>query len=475
MTDRPASSTLQLAPRALVLGLNLFALLVAYYVLKTVREPMLLATGSAELKSYAAAGQALAIGALVPLYGLLGRRVSRRALTAALTACFVGALLLFHGPAVHAVAEADAIEASAEIAEGVHGRAVELVATQPGYDPDAPVADAPAPPGVSAADFVSLGYLFFVFVGVFSVTLVAQVWSIANELHDTVAGERLFPIIVVGANVGAAVGSGVAGGLLGAGVHTATMLLVAAAILTVHGVVNWIVAGWHRAPAQRTAKLDGSGGFAIVLRDRYVLALAGLVLLLNLVNTTGEFILSDLVKGAAIAAVAAGDAPSVGAYIGGFYGGFFSVVNVATIAVQLVVVPILLRLGGVRALVLALPLVALGTYGLVAAGAGFAAFRLAKMAENTTDYSVMNAARAILWLPTSDDAKYKAKQVVDSFVVRFGDVLSALVVFVGLHQLGLGSRGFAGVNVVLVLVWLALALHIARRYRARAVDLTAGT
>ena len=49
--------------------------------------------------------------------------------------------------------------------------------------------------------------------------------------------------------------------------------------------------------------------------------------------------------------------------------------------------------------------------------------RWAKTAENSTDYSVMNTARQLLWLPTSREEKFKAKQVIDSFVVRAGDVI----------------------------------------------------
>src|SRR5262249_14843993 len=78
--------------------------------------------------------------------------------------------------------------------------------------------------------------------------------------------------------------------------------------------------------------------------------------------------------------------------------------------------------GGV---VLALPLVSLGTYGVVASGVGLAVLRWAKIAENATDYSIMNTARQMLWLPTSREEKYKAKQAADTFVVRSGDMLSA--------------------------------------------------
>ena len=102
---------------------------------------------------------------------------------------------------------------------------------------------------------------------------------------------------------------------------------------------------------------------------------------------------------------------------------------------------------GLRGALLALPLIALGGYAIVAAGVGFAVVRWVKTAENATDYSIMNTARQLLWLPTSREEKYKAKQAIDTFFMRGGDLLSAGFVFVGTSVLQLGVGGFAAVNV----------------------------
>jgi AAA family ATP:ADP antiporter len=113
---------------------------------------------------------------------------------------------------------------------------------------------------------------------------------------------------------------------------------------------------------------------------------------------------------------------------------------------------------------LALPLIALGGYAIIAAGAGFAVVRWVKTAENATDYSIMNTARQLLWLPTSTDEKYKAKQAIDTFFVRSGDVVSAALVFAGTAVLHLSLARFAVVNVLLVVTWLVLALVVLRRH-----------
>jgi AAA family ATP:ADP antiporter len=124
----------------------------------------------------------------------------------------------------------------------------------------------------------------------------------------------------------------------------------------------------------------------------------------------------------------------------------------------------LVKYQGLRGVLIALPLIALGGYAIIAAGAGFAVVRWVKTAENATDYSIMNTARQLLWLPTSTDEKYKAKQAIDGFFVRSGDVLSAAIVFAGTAILQLSLARFALVNVALVITWLALALLVLRRH-----------
>ena len=119
---------------------------------------------------------------------------------------------------------------------------------------------------------------------------------------------------------------------------------------------------------------------------------------------------------------------------------------------------------GMRGVLLALPLVALSAYGLAAFGAGLTTLLYVKIAENSTDYSVMNTGKQMLWLPTSREEKYKAKQAIDTFFVRSGDMLAAGVVFLGTHVLTFGVAGFAYSNIGFVLIAIGVALLLLREY-----------
>jgi AAA family ATP:ADP antiporter len=71
-----------------------------------------------------------------------------------------------------------------------------------------------------------------------------------------------------------------------------------------------------------------------------------------------------------------------------------------------------------------------------------------------------------LWLPTSREAKYKAKQAVDSFFVRTGDVMQAGLVFAG-EKLALTIPAFAGINVVLAGAWLGIVVLLNQQLRRK--------
>lgn len=406
----------------LLLLSNLFVLLVAYYVMKTVREPLVLASGGAELKSYAAAAQATLLVGLVPGYGWLSSRVSR------------GKLVFWMVLSFALVLEAFRVAAAIRVPH--------------------------------------LGFAFYVWVGIFSVGSIALFWSYANDLYARGAGERLFPVIAVGAAAGSPVGSAIATRLFAAGVPPFEMLHVAAGLLLVHlglyAVIEWRERRTTRARVEPLP--HGPGGFGLVLRSPYLRLLAATLVLLNLVNTIGEYILSRSVLGAAQLAAAAEPGLDVGAYIGTFYGRYFFWVNVASVVLQVLVVSRVVKAFGVRGAVLALPIVAFGAYGLVAAGAGLAVIRLAKTAENSVDYSLMNTGKQMLWLATSREEKYKAKQAIDTFFVRAGDVLAAGAVWIGTNRLSAGIADFALGNLVLVAVWGATAWAVLRRYRARCAE-----
>jgi AAA family ATP:ADP antiporter len=401
----------------LLMCLNVFLLLTAYYILKTAREPLILLAGGAELKSYAAAVQALTLIAYVPLYGWAAQKLPRQRFLAAVILFFVGCIQLFYLG--------------------------------------------------SRAGVPHLGFVFFVWVGIFSLTTIAQFWSYANEIYTRPEGDRLFPLIAIGSTAGAPLGAAAAGWLFGRGLSPFLMMEVAAAVLLVHLALYRVIAErMAEKPGRPTVEpIKAGNGFALVLKSPYLRLVAVLLVVLNIVNTVGEFILGQAVMAHADAQRALDAAFDMQAYVGTFYGRYFLLTNLAAIALQAFVVSRIVKRFGLRGAILALPVVAFCAYGVAAAGAALGVLLYVKVAENSTDYSVMNTAKQMVWLPTSREEKYKAKQAIDTFFVRTGDMLAAGVVFVGTHLVRRGVPGFARVNMGFVVLAIGVAWLLMREYR----------
>ena len=418
---------------ALLLMVNVYLLLTTYYIIKPVREALILAGSGAEVKSYSSAAQAILLLVAVPAYARLASRLPRRGLINAVTWFFVACLLGFY-----------------------------LLAKL----------------GVP-----NLGVVFFIWVGIFNMMVIAQFWSFANDVYTPEQGKRLFPLVAFGASFGAVSGSVLTGRLI-APFGVEQLLLVAAAILAATLILTNSVDAHERARRRVTAagasapretqatadrsELGNRGAFELVLRHRYLLLIALLMLFLNWVNTTGEYILGRVVERNAADAVTSGLAGglSEGQYIGKFYADFYSMVNIAGVVLQLFVVSRVLKYLGVRVGLLCMPVIALTGYALLVVYPLLAAVRWVKIAENATDYSLQNTVRNVLFLPTTREQKYKAKQAIDSFFVRVGDVLSAGLVFVGTSILAFETSHFALVNLVLVCIWIVLAVRIGRAHHA---------
>jgi hypothetical protein len=231
---------------------------------------------------------------------------------------------------------------------------------------------------------------------------------------------------------GAPLGSLVAGRLFKSGLAPELILQVSAVLLALSGALYLAVNTRQAAhSAAGHEPLPGRGGFALVLANPYLRLIAALIVLLNVVNTTGEYLVARLLSAEVQQLAALDPLFDKQAYIGAFTGTYQFWVGVTALLLQAFVTSRLVRQRGLTGVLFALPLIALGGYAIVAAGAGFALVRWIKTAENATDYSIMNTARQMLWLPTTREEKYKAKQAIDTFFVRGGDLLSAAVVFGG--------------------------------------------
>jgi ATP:ADP antiporter, AAA family len=396
---------------ALLLAANLFTLLASYYMLKTVREALILSEAGAAVKSYSAAGQALLLLAVIPAYGFIASRVNRSRLIAWVTLFFASHLAIFY-------------------ALGTAG--------------------------------VRVGIPFFLWVGIFNVLVIAQFWSFANDVTESSSGARVFSIVGIGSSLGAWGGARAAAVLFQVFNPYQLMLVAAGGLLLTLAMAQLV----EQRSGQRTSEpISGKGGFRLVLTNRFLFLIALMVLIFNMVNSLGEFMLGRLVLTKFQAAVAAGalEPSRMSVAIGAFYGSFFGWVNLSGLILQTLVVSQLFKYLGVRGALFVLPFIALGSYGLMAAMPILGIVQVAKVLENSTDYSIQNTARHALFLPTSREAKYKAKAAIDTFFWRLGDLGQAGIVFLGSY-LALTIEQYALINLAFVAIWVVVVIGIYREY-----------
>lgn len=404
----------------LTMAAAMCGLLAAYYFLKSAREPLILTQGGAAVKTYSSAGQAVLLAVLVPIYSSIASKVKRIQLVAGLALFFLLNLVVF-------------------IVLGLSG--------------------------------AREGVAFFVWVGIFNVFVISQFWAFSNDLYTESQGKRLFPIIGLGASLGAFLGAEVAEPL--AKQQGPYVLMMAGGLLLALSVGLLYAVYRRERPETRPGgakKLASGDGFALVMRDRYLLLIAALIVVLNIVNTSGEFILGQMVTQNAKATFS--DTAAQEKFIGGFYAHYYALFNLISLLLQTFFVSRVFKYAGVAGALFLLPGIALGGYILFLLSPLLGVARWLKIAENSIDYSVQNTTNQALFLVTTPEVKYKAKAAIDTFFMRFGDVLQAGVVFFGLKA-GMGVTQFAFLNLVLIAAWCGIALLLAREYRRRAPAETA--
>lgn len=402
----------------LLLSLQAFTLMVAYYLIRPVREALILTEGTAELRSYAVGVQALLLIALIPAYGLLVRRVQAGRVYSLVNGIFALNLVIF------------------------------FLLGQSG---------------------LRFSFAFFVWSSIFGVMAVTQFWAFATDLLDVQCGKRLFGVIAVGVSAGAWAGSRLAS----AGFETIGpygLMLAAAAVLCVaiflSERVRQSVPVSSRSPQASTCPESCGragqwlGGIAVIASSRYLVGIAVLVVLLNWITSTGDFVLSTW-----LSELARAEAPGSEAhYIGRFMGDYCATITLVGFLLQLLLVSRIIDRAGIGTALLITPIAFLVGYLFIGMVPVFTLLQSTLVMQRGLDYSLLNTTRSALLLPASREVKYQAKTAIDTLFYRLGDLISTCGIFVGLRVFDEPRLQFVWLIVILSATMTLVAWFIAREY-----------
>jgi len=398
--------------------LHAFLLMCAYYLVRTTRETFILTEGSAALRSYASGIQAALLIFILPLYGMLFRLQDKSLLIQRINFILAFSLIPF------------------------------FIAHQMGFH---------------------IGFVLFIWTGIMAVMVTSQFWAFATDLLNPKTGQRLFAVIGMGVSLGALFGTILARHLLDL-VGADGLLIVAAFVflstLPLSKLSNDSVPIESRPPpleTQADTVQKMFGGLALVLKDRYLISIAALVVLLNWSGATGEFVLNDFIKDASMAM------PAVDReiWIGKFQAGVMFWVTLLSAVFQLLFVSRIIIKFGIRVALAVSPAIFVVSYMAMGLLPLLAVTRWAVIAVKSLDYSLLTPCRNALLLPTSRTVKYEGKTAIDTLFFRAGDLLSAFTVLIGVEFLRWGHNEFIIVNIVLATCMLVVSLFIGKSYAQR--------
>lgn len=404
----------------LLLTLNACLIMTCFYLLKVVREPLILTQGGAELKSYATALQAGLLMFIVPAFSAFyhkhANNISRTFFINRLLLFFISNLLVF---------------------------AILVLAG------------------------VNIGITFYVWLGIFNVMLLAQFWAFVADAYNVKSGQRLFVIIAVGAAFGSLLGALLSGVLMPAIGISGIMIFAALLLLSILLFSTRAIAcvpSYAKSTHENTQEQTGNAwlaGFSVVFKNQYLIYIAIFVVLLNFINSTGEYILASFVVEYTTALVASAESSlSLETLQGQFYAVYNSWITLLSFAIQLFVVSRLFKWIGVNGSILILPIIMVISYGIMFFLPIFSIIKLAMIVEKSANYSIQNTAQQVLFLPVPRRLKYIGKMTIDTFFFRFGDLIYGGFVFVGVTWFDLPLTVFIACNIVCAILLLLVAWRI---------------
>lgn len=401
-----------------------FCVLAAYYILRPVREAMAVESGP-ETIPWLFAGTFVTMLAATPLFGWVASRYPRKRFLPWVYYFFILNILAFWFAFSYAIRE--------------------------------------------NLEFVWLSRVFFVWISVFNLYVVAVFWSFMADLYTREQGRRLFGMISAGGSIGALIG-GIATGVLVVPIGFQNLLPVSAAllllaVLCISRLRHWVEQE-HRDDAAATIAseqpLGGSAfaGITHVLGSKYFIAIATQSAIASLLGTALYMFTADLVQDA----IASADERTR----------FFSEINVATNALaligQLLIVKHVVARFGIGVTLSMLPLVSIVGFALLALEPTLAVVAILTVIRRALGFGLSKPTTDMLYSVVTPEEKYKAKNFIDTVLYRTGDLIGTWGV-----RFMVAGVGLAGTSVLMLpfaAIWAGVAIWLGREYRRRDQETT---
>jgi AAA family ATP:ADP antiporter len=319
--------------------------------------------------------------------------------------------------------------------------------------------------GEGSTTDVWMGRVFFVWTSVFALFNTSIFWCLMADAFRSEQAKRLFGFIGVGGTLGSIIGSAATAALANR-IGAVNVLLVSTVLLelAVLTVVRYPLTSHGEGRTSRDSDVIGGsvwGGFSAVARSRYLIGICVFMILYTVGSTFLYFEQSDIV-GRYYTSASARTAILAKLELAA---------QLLTVTTQIFLTGRLIRWIGLAMALALLPLVSVVGFGVLGALPVFATLAVFTVARRGANFAITNPAMEVLFTVVPREDKYKAKNIIETFVYRGADQLAAWL-YAGLAAVGLSLAGISFVAVPLSGIWLVLGLWLGRKQSVLAEALT---
>jgi AAA family ATP:ADP antiporter len=325
----------------------------------------------------------------------------------------------------------------------------------------------------AAPESRSLAAAFYWWFSVVNLFMISVFWSLMVDTFTPSQATRLLPAVTAGGSLGAIAGPLVASLFVKAVGVSGLLVMAAAGLAIVIALVEWLMREKHRLQkAQEETQvstldheLRGTSfdGFRALFTSPYLMNQAAFMLLMTWIATIGYFLQTEL-----IAKSFAGLAERTQALAD-----IDLAVNICSALVALFGLSRFIKRFGVTGSLVLNPVLMVVSFVLMALSPTLVMLQAMQALRRVTQYAIARPSREICFTVVDQESRYKAKNVIDTVVYRFGDLASAWVQ-AGMRMLGFGMSGALALGVIASGVWAASARSLGRQYERRREQLSLG-
>ena len=299
---------------------------------------------------------------------------------------------------------------------------------------------------------------FYIFSQSYIVIFVGQYWAFINSTLDS-GRARIYNGPIAG---GGALGPVLADWMIhkyAVSGGTQHLILFAAAAMIPATLLIWFAyhsAGEPKPDAGETGAKKGHLHLALIKENKSLMLLMGTIFLTQVLSTALDLKVNTIVE----STIQGTDARSA------WFGGLWMTINSTAAVMQFALAPLILRFVPIALVMVLIPTLHLGTALCLIAKPTLVMAAIALGLFKSLDYSIFQASKELVYIPLSFDARYRAKQVVDSFTYRFSKGVTALSLsawesamrFIGASPL----PPYGAIAVVAAAFWLAISVPLGK-------------